>query len=385
MDLPNFISEWRGRRVDFNHDAKYLESDLIQEYLFECYGVTLDIDNLRDLYEQLPEAISDRFYVTNDPVVTEGDIVFLNDFTHAGIATGEQDMNQFELLEQNAVGSETGIGDDAIRTNLYEKTLLSGQLRARFKPEVVKPDPVTEPTPAPEPDAPKVVVQKPHKFAHGGLKVPLHRVEFRIVTQVPTYRYMSFAQTGKDPGKVLHPGTYYMTSQHGGMAKVDSGEGTESVWINPADNTLTPKVSPRKDTRSDWEWFDEARYYKATNGFMKTHKVGEVFSWKVDKPNAEVKYGQPVWIVGRFRDGEHLYGVPGNPKPDGSINPVADYGIMMSYLTEAQLPYEPDDLIHDVEPAAAVALVPREVTVKDNISLLKAHGQKLIDGFIKRY
>jgi hypothetical protein len=77
--------------------------------------------------------------------VEQGDIVILyglhsNADGHIGLATGNQNSTQFELLEQNGqTGNGSGLEGDAIRTRYIDKSRIAGVLR----PKTVIPPPVT--------------------------------------------------------------------------------------------------------------------------------------------------------------------------------------------------------------------------------------------------
>lgn len=139
-DYNSFKAEWNGRRIDWDRVHAYQCVDLILQYAHQVLGVSGIVKGNAIDYWTSPTAAllakCDRIPTTD---CQQGDIVILrtagrNDFAgdgHIGICD-TQDAGNVWLLEQNAVGSGTGTGRDAIGIHrAIPKSRIAGVLRKK--------------------------------------------------------------------------------------------------------------------------------------------------------------------------------------------------------------------------------------------------------------
>lgn len=144
--FDSFKDEWLGRRCGdpllIGHgesaDTIYQCVSLIKQYMLEVAGIRVDWPgNAIDFAYHTNQTILTRFAKHTDGSVEKGDIVVLHtpgytDDTqpgHIGIATGNGDPNSVEILEQNGLGSGTGLGRDAIGTRMIPRNRIACTLR----------------------------------------------------------------------------------------------------------------------------------------------------------------------------------------------------------------------------------------------------------------
>lgn len=156
-----FKANWLTRRVGdellvqigaATEETKYQCVSLIKQYLREDYNLDVPYPgNAIQWWTATNSTILTKFYRVESSEAIQGDIVILRtngtapgDFSgygHIGIATGNIDATNVEILEQNgATGGGTGLGGDAIRTRYVPRTRVAGLLRPTMSP-------VTTPTP----------------------------------------------------------------------------------------------------------------------------------------------------------------------------------------------------------------------------------------------
>lgn len=133
-----------GTLVEVDHypaNNPYQCVDLPKDYLIEEFGIANGTygdstqwgyyENhipLKALTEAMERAGLEWLYTSN---VQPGDICPLKK-NHIGLATGEQDPNQFQLYEQNgSTGNGLGKGKDRIRTRWIPKSRLLGVWRKK--------------------------------------------------------------------------------------------------------------------------------------------------------------------------------------------------------------------------------------------------------------
>lgn len=221
-DITNFKNEWLGRRVDFDHVFAYQCVDLILQYVYEVYGLTAVRGNAIDYWNNPSPALISKFHKLASTDAIAGDIVVLNGhpgnpYGHIGIATGNVNATEIEILEQNGQdGSGSGIGGNAIRTRFILKNRVAGLLRANDVPAAAAPAPAAGPS-------------------------------YAIVVNVPGYTDSNDAANHINPnGSVVGPGKYYVYNQAHGMVNVSAHQGAPGEWINPSDNQIpaTPAPAP---------------------------------------------------------------------------------------------------------------------------------------------
>src|SRR4051812_9334782 len=112
MSFTQFMQKWLGHVIDYDHVFKYQCVDLILEYAYECYGVSGGVSgNAIDYWVRTGNNGFNAPLLTKfDKAATsdahQGDIVVLNGlagnpFGHIGIATGNINDGEVEILEQN--------------------------------------------------------------------------------------------------------------------------------------------------------------------------------------------------------------------------------------------------------------------------------------------
>jgi len=148
MSYANFKSRWAGNRIDYDHVYSYQCVDLILIYVKEEFGLASGVwGNAIDYWTHTSPPLLTKFDKLATTDCHQGDIVVLyglsgNPYGHIGICDS-QGATTVRLLEQNASGSGTGTGKDAI--GVYRdipKSRIAGVLRP-------KPAPVVIPTPPP--------------------------------------------------------------------------------------------------------------------------------------------------------------------------------------------------------------------------------------------
>lgn len=147
ITFDQFRTEWETHRVgddslvasgEESNATKYQCVSLVKQYVRECYELNPGAwGNAIQWWSATNPAVLTKF--TKDPTgnVQKGDIVILRTvghidyagYGHIGIATGNGDPNSIEILEQNGLGSGSGLGGDAIRTRYVARNRLAGVLR----------------------------------------------------------------------------------------------------------------------------------------------------------------------------------------------------------------------------------------------------------------
>lgn len=152
MDFDQFKSQWLGHIIDFDHVYGYQCVDLILQYVYECFGINSGVSgNAIDYWVKtgingFNQNLLSKFTKVASSDAEKGDIVVLNGlagnpFGHIGIATGNINATEVEMLEQNgADGNGSGQGGDVIRTRYIDRTRVAGLLRPTAAP--------SSPTPA---------------------------------------------------------------------------------------------------------------------------------------------------------------------------------------------------------------------------------------------
>lgn len=156
MNYQSFKAAYNGRRVDYDHVYSYQCVDLILQYIKDCYGISSGVwGNAIDYWNRPSAPLLGRFSIVSGTDCQQGDIVILygnsgNPYGHIGICESNNSTT-VKLLEQNAVGTGTGTGRDAI--GIYRdipKSRIAGLLR-----------PKAAPAPAPAPPAARSTVFLP--------------------------------------------------------------------------------------------------------------------------------------------------------------------------------------------------------------------------------
>jgi hypothetical protein len=141
ISFDQFKNEWLGRIIDFDHVYKYQCVDLILQYAYECYDLNGGISgNAIDYWVKtgingFNQNLLNKFNKIPNTDAQKGDIVIFNGLSgnpygHIGIATGNINATDVEILEQNgATGSGNGTGGDAIRVRYVGRNRVAGLLR----------------------------------------------------------------------------------------------------------------------------------------------------------------------------------------------------------------------------------------------------------------
>lgn len=380
MDTQSFINEYRGRRIDFAKDGKYTAADLISEYLWLTQDVKFEVEgvSLEALYNHVPDDLTATLYTVQDPTPKDGDIVFLNGYQHWGIATGNQDNDRFEILEQNAVGSETGVGDDAIRENYYLKADLHGLWRMRHA-AVNKPQPVLSPVEQEIQDEvlaiePKVTPK--YRPPTGALHVP-RAIQLKTLVKVELDSYPSpgLAQKREKPtGRKIRPGMHEFDELKFGMAKLAG----ENLWINPLDNVVAPKyerppqeeykpdapLNGAKEAEENYLDFTD-QHGKLTEKYYTAKAQGAFVIDFATSNTRRMPATAHVWLAGITQVGGNGYGIATKVI---EMEPVRWVGILMGDLYE-------DDTFNK-ETTVEERQVMRTLKLQDHITLTKAKVQK---------
>lgn len=133
--FDQFMQDWLGKRVDYDHVYAYQCVDLTLEYIYECFGISSAYGNAIDWWNNPSKNLFPTFSKVGGSEAIKGDIVVLNGvagnpYGHIGIATGNDNATQVQILEQNGqTGTGTGEGGDAIRTRYVPKSRIAGLLR----------------------------------------------------------------------------------------------------------------------------------------------------------------------------------------------------------------------------------------------------------------
>lgn len=126
--------------------GKYYQCvDLVKRYMLDEFSVPYgSYGNAIDYWYRTAPAILRKFTKVAGSQVMPGDIVVLETNHnpiqrgmqpgHIGLATGIQDGNTFQLLEQNGDGNGTGLGGGAIRVRTISKYRIAGILRPLTAP-----------------------------------------------------------------------------------------------------------------------------------------------------------------------------------------------------------------------------------------------------------
>ncbi len=136
MDFNSFKNEWLGRKIDYDNVFQNQCVDLILQYVKEGYGIGTGVrGNAINYWTEPSAALLTRFQRVGGNDALQGDIVVFNGlagnpYGHIGIATGNRDSVNVEVLEQNGqTGNGTGTGGDAIRTRYISLNRVAGILR----------------------------------------------------------------------------------------------------------------------------------------------------------------------------------------------------------------------------------------------------------------
>lgn len=112
MTYEQFEKKYLGVAVDYDHSAGVQCVDLVDQYLYDCFGITgVWVTGARDFYNNFNSwpamtAAFTRIANTRDLVVQQGDIVIWGGGTwgHCAIGTGQGNIDWFESIEQNTLG-----------------------------------------------------------------------------------------------------------------------------------------------------------------------------------------------------------------------------------------------------------------------------------------
>lgn len=367
MNFPGFLQRWinpPAQKIDFDHVFKYQCVDLILEGLYEIDGINGAYGNAIDFWNRTDAKILVKYNRILSTDIQPGDIVILktagfygppeNDpgEGHIGWATGNQNDQQLEILEQNGqTGSGDGAGGNAIRTRLVPKNRIAGLLR--HKPVAVAPvvpmitidqlnqlyqsllnrlpdaggvahyvghytydfvsndiqnsaeyhmihDPrPAAPAPPPPPPVPVYAPPLPPAPIKLATKVT-------VVTTVPAYAEFTDALHGQNQISTLAPGSYYQFATQNSMLDLSTDNQKHGVWINPRDNVEPPVVPepPMKpvadviDATHDWQ--------KTYHAFPKPVKYKALSDMKIldiaalDPVGLNIESGEPVPMLGTF-------------------------------------------------------------------------------------
>jgi hypothetical protein len=146
--FQSFENEWLGKWVDYDKEYGYQCVDLIKQYMHECYGLTPGTwgDAIKYWTNTAP-AILTKFAKEATSVAQAGDVVVFwglpgNSAGHIGIATGNENGLQVEVLEQDGhTGTGAQVPGNQIRTRYIDRSRVAGILRpvASTHNETVKP------------------------------------------------------------------------------------------------------------------------------------------------------------------------------------------------------------------------------------------------------
>ena len=133
ISFDTFVSNWLGKRTDYDHVYAYQCVDLILQYMADCYGVTQGISgNAIDYWTKPSQPLLNVFEKIPQKDVQKTDIVVLNPtssnpYGHIGIG-----IDGATMLEQNgATGDGDGQGGDEIRYRTIPKDRIAGILRLK--------------------------------------------------------------------------------------------------------------------------------------------------------------------------------------------------------------------------------------------------------------
>lgn len=157
MDFTQFKRQWLGLRVSdpqlgavgLPEDQWYQCVSLIKQYLRQCYNLEPGFwGNAIDFWVSPNPALLGKFAQVPNSEAQQGDIVVLNGLPgnslgHIGIATGNINATDVEILEQNgSTGNGRGEGGDVIRVRYIPRWRVAGLLRPN--------QPANPPAPLPE-------------------------------------------------------------------------------------------------------------------------------------------------------------------------------------------------------------------------------------------
>jgi hypothetical protein len=145
ITFDEFRREWETHRVgddslvrsgEESNETKYQCVSLVKQYLRECFNIEPGAwGNAVDYWTSTNPTLLPLVARIQNSDTQTGDIVVLwglpgNSYGHIGIATGNSNSTQVEILEQNgSTGGGTGLGNDAIRTRFVDRSRVAGLLR----------------------------------------------------------------------------------------------------------------------------------------------------------------------------------------------------------------------------------------------------------------
>lgn len=145
-DFNSFKTEWLERTIDYDKVYKMQCVDLILQYIYECYGINSGVSgNAIDYWFKtgingFNQILLSKFSKVANSEAKVGDIAVLhgmvgNTSGHIGIATGNINATELEILEQNgSTGSGDGLGGNAIRVRYVPRSRVAGLLRPHAAP-----------------------------------------------------------------------------------------------------------------------------------------------------------------------------------------------------------------------------------------------------------
>ncbi len=363
MTFQQFLVKWTnpaGQRIDYDHVYAYQCVDLILQYIYECYGITGVRGNAID-YWNIPSAnLMQKFRKTPGTDVAAGDIVVLNGLSgnpygHIGIATGNQNATQLEIMEQNGgTGNGSGTGIDAIHTRWVYKNRMAGILRpavavtppptpmvsrdqlnqlfgdlllrtpdqgaydhyvGHFTYDFVANDirnsaefkivhaPKPEPVPAPTVPAPPLPYTAAEKYA--------------LVATVMTFDTAVDAQQRINGKGTLSAGTYYVwAKENKAYSLTTDNTQNQNKWVNIIDNIIPKPVPvpvpvvaapapsptiPTNDWQKTFQPFSHSIRYKALRDLFILDIAG------IDKNGIRIQEGEEVPMQGTFVRSNMVY------------------------------------------------------------------------------
>lgn len=164
-------------------------------------------------------------------------------------------------------------------------------------PPVVVPEPVVVPPPPP----PSPVTITPPATAS-------NTQPYSLVTTVPSYPSPGNALNRTNSNGTLANGSYYIYNQQQGMYSLTKDLGVpKGTWINPADNTVTPKPVAKVETEGDiqasWHWFfanHEPVEYKVLQDIVVSDQLHA-------SPSVRIPAGKNIYIYGSFKKAGKTY------------------------------------------------------------------------------
>lgn len=244
MNIQDFINEWTGKTVDFNHVFRFDSIDLILQYLYECFQVSAHFTTPVDFFTNPDPQVATHFDKLGGSDILAGDIILLHNPEHIVIATGNLNSVSFEALEQNG---QTGDGSsqegDFIRTRYIERERIDGLLRVKSVIPVLEPEPIVDVVIEP-------VVSPTPPF--GALPVPVNVTDLTLVVSVKGYTSKTEAAKDVNAKIALAEGEYLLFAvADNGMMCIGQSRGGIKYWINPSDNQLPVPEVP-EPTPMNW-------------------------------------------------------------------------------------------------------------------------------------